>query len=360
MAVKQIPAAGAAADPERDGARPSNHVLATLRFPHFLPLWSSNGIQFCSTATQMVALQWLITSLTDSRAALGLVGCAQAGAMRLASPMAGVALDRFSGRHLLMAGRIGTTGVLMVLAWLVALERIELWHVLLAAMGAGLWRALLDPAAQTFLFDLVGHERGQSAMGLNAAASSVAFTLGPLLGGVLLAHLGFVGACLGAASGLGLAAAVLLRVPSLGRSEMPSRDSSWWADLRAGLSYVRSHRPVLLALVACSMAIFNGALFAMRPIFARHILHVGSVGFGMMAATSGLGGMTGAALIASLPGFRRPGLMIAASMLGFSTTILLYSFAFSYEYVLGIEFLSGFFGQLWMVSTYSGLQMAVP
>ncbi len=340
------------------GAKPWSHVVATLRFRYFLPLWSSNLIYYCAMAAQMVTLHWLVTSLTDSR--LGLVGFVQGGIMFLASPIAGVAIDRFSGRHILMLGRIGMTSVLLALATLVALERIEIWHILVSAVAAGLWTALLEPVTQTFIFDLVDRERAQNAVGLNAAASSLAQTVGPFMGGILLGSLGFVGAYLSAASGLVLAAAVLLLVPVLRRSETPSQNANWGADLREVLSYVTSHRPVLLVLVACSMAIFNGALFAMRPIFARHVLQVGSFGFGAMAAAAGLGGIAGAVVIAGLPRFRRAGLTITISMLGFATTIFLYSFAFSYEYILALEFISGVFGQFWMVSTYSGLQMAVP
>jgi hypothetical protein len=47
-------------------------------------------------------------------------------------------------------------------------------------------------------------------------------------------------------------------------------------------------------------------------------------------------------------------------MLGFSTCIFLYSFAFSYAYNLSIEFASGLFAQVWQISAFSGLQMAVP
>jgi MFS family permease len=340
--------------------RPWSNLVATLRVPHFFPLWSSNLIQFCATFAQMVTLQWLVTSLTDSRTMLGLVGFLHGGTVFLASPMAGVALDRFSKRHILMAGRVGLAGVILVVTSLVALERITIWHLLLWAIAAGLLMSLIQPATQTFVFDVVGRGRVQSALGLNAAATSVGQTAGPFIGGVLLGSLGFVGAYLASATGLGVAAAMLLLVPVLGRSIAAPGGANWWADLRESLEYVISHRPVLLALIACSMAIFNGALIAMRPIFARHVLHVGSVGYGSMAAAAGFGGMFAALVVASLPKARRPGLMIAGSMLGYATLLLLYSFAFSFEYILLIEFGIGIFGQLWTVSTFSGLQMAVP
>ena len=61
-----------------------------------------------------------------------------------------------------------------------------------------------------------------------------------------------------------------------------------------------------------------------------------------------------------LPPFKRPGLAIAFAMFAYGACLFLYSFAFSFRYVLVIEFCSGLAGQLWNISTYSGLQMAVP
>ena len=40
--------------------------------------------------------------------------------------------------------------------------------------------------------------------------------------------------------------------------------------------------------------------------------------------------------------------------------VLLYSLAFSLPYLMVIEFLAGLCAQLWQISTFGGLQMAVP
>jgi len=116
----------------------------------------------------------------------------------------------------------------------------------------------------------------------------------------------------------------------------------------------------LLTLVACSMAFFNGAIFALRPVFARHVLGVGSEGMGVMMASAGLGTLLGALAATLLPSFRRPGIAITLSMFAFSSCIFLYSFAFSYPYILAVEFASGLAAQVWQISTFSGLQMSVP
>ena len=350
-----------AAESEVAGAEaPWAHVAATLREPYFLKVWGSNLLQFASYYAQFMMLQWLVTSLTESRTLIGLVSFVQGGVVFLTSPLSGVAADRLARQNLVVVCRLGLAVVITSIALLVALDRIAIWQILVAALFMGLFVSLLQPATQTLVFDVVRLERAPNAVALNAAAQGIGQTLGPLAGGLLVGAVGFSAAYSSSAAGLVLAALLLLVVPFLGDSARKSPPKGWLRDLREGFSYVRAHPPVLLALVATSLAVFNGAVAAMRPIFARHVLHVDSVGYGGMAAVAGLGGLLAAVVMAGLPSARRPGLMMGWSMLGFSTLIFLYAFAFSYAYVLAIEFGLGVFGQVWNVYTFTGLQLAVP
>ncbi len=51
--------------------------LGTLPAPYFARYCLSTLIQFFAFAMQMIGLQWLITDLTPSRTALGMVGFVQ-------------------------------------------------------------------------------------------------------------------------------------------------------------------------------------------------------------------------------------------------------------------------------------------
>ncbi|MEE9280288.1 MAG: MFS transporter [Myxococcota bacterium] len=344
---------------KRASWRAAGGPLAAFRVPHFLAYWLSNLLQFFSAQIHSMTMQWLVTELTTSRTLLGLVGFVQGTVVAAASPLAGVAADRFAKRHLLVASRVAMAGVVLLMAFLVQTGLIVIWHIIALAVVGGLIMALMQPASQTYVFDIVGRERIQNAIALNSTGTGAAQMLGPALAGGLIAAVGIVGAFVSAAAGILLATGMLALIPVLGSPTSAGRGRAL-RELRDGFGYVRAHPALLLTLVACSMAIFNGALFAMRPIFARHVLEVGSVGYGMMAGASGVGTVVGALVATLLPPFRRPGVMITLAMFGYSTCIFLYSFAFSFEYVLVVEFGTGLFGQLWNVSTFSGLQMAVP
>ena len=346
-----------AAAPAEASRRP--RPIETFRLPFFGRYWVTNLLQFFSFNMQLLAKQWLIIDLTPSRTLLGLVGFIQGGMGVISSPMAGVIVDRVSKRDLMRVGRSLLALVVLAVAALVWTDRIEIWHIMVMSVFAGLIMSMMQPATQTYVFDIVGRDRVQNAVALNSAGTGVAQMAGPALAGVVIAAVGVIGAFLISAGGLFLGVAGLGTIPILGKA-MGGSKTSPLRDAREGFSYVLKHPPILFALIACSMAIFNGSLNVMRPVFARDVLDVGSVGYGIMGAMSGTGTVVGALTASMLPPFKRPGLAIAFAMFAYGTCLFLYSFAFSFQYVLVIEFCSGLAGQLWNISTYSGLQMAVP
>jgi len=334
-------------------------ALDTLRRRGFAALWTSNLVYFSAWHAQLLILQWLVTSLTDSRTLLGVVGFAQGMSMFLLSPAAGVAADRWPRRELLVGTRLGLAAAVGAIATALAFDVTEVWHLIVASAGFGALAALMQPASQTLVFDVVPRSIAERAISLNAATSGVAQTAGPLAAGVLLSAYGFFGSELIITGALIVGALVLLAIPRPTAAERPAR-APWLDDLREGLRFAVSHPPVRWVLLACSMSVFNGGLSAMRPIFARHVLEVGAGGYGLLAAAAGAGGIGTAIVLAIRPPLRTPGLWIVGTMWAFALIVVLYAFAFSFSYLVALEFVSGVVGQLWMVSTFTGIQMGVP
>ena len=332
---------------------------STLALPYVAPFFASNFIQFLCGQIAMLASQWLITDLTESRFLITLVAFAQGGAVVLFSPVAGLIADHTAKRRLLILSRMMLLAVMAILGGLVASGEILIAHVWLCSIAGGITMALSQPASQTFVYDLVGRDRLENAIALNATSAGIAQVLGPAAGGALLAALGVAATFIGAALGMGLSAGLLLAIPIAGRAVATARKPGLH-EMGEGFVYVWKDRGLRLVILVCAMALFNGAIGPMRPVFARFVLEVGEVGLGGMAAASGAGTILSAIALASLNRFRYIGLWIACSMLGFSACMLLYSFAFSYEYILVIEFLLGVFGQIWNVTVIAGLQLVVP
>lgn len=351
-------------DPSRETPPPSAlratggaRAFEAFRVPSFGSLWSSNLLHFFGLQIQLFTLQWLVTDLTESRTLIGLIIAIQGVTVALLSPAAGVTSDRFARRDLLALCRAGLGLTILAMLMLVRLGDVELMHLYGFAVVMGCLTALSQPPSQTFLFDVVGRERTQGAVALNSAAIGLGQMAGPGLAGVLVGAVGITGSWLAAAIGLLVAAVLVIRIPIRG---LPSGERhSPLRELVEGFAYVWRHPPLRLVMFVCAMSFFNGSLAAMRPVFARHVLDVGSQGMGMMAASMGAGTLIGALAATALPDYRRPGMVISLAMFGFGLMIVLYSMAFSFRYILVIEFCAGLFAQLWQISTFAGLQMSV-
>lgn len=345
---------------EREAAEHDESALATFRLPYYARLWSSNLLQFICFQVLFLAMQWLVTSLSPLRTAVGLMGFVQGGTIALVSPMAGVVVDRAPKRNLILAGRLAMALIAGSVGLLVFAERVEYWMLLVVSIVGGLVASVLSPATQTYVVDVVGRERTHSAVALNAMGSSFGTMGGGALAGVLVATVGIVGTYFSAAFGVLVAGLVIATIPRLGLTSRGAVRSSPWQDLREGHAYVRGRPPLMLALLACSMALFNGAVSPMRPIFARHVLEVGAEGFGLLSAAHGVGTFVAAIWVTLRPPQKNVGILITATMLGYAIGLVLYSFGFSFAWAVGAEVWMGFTGQLWNVVAVVGFQLAVP
>ena len=336
-------------------------ALETFRLPHFAPLLGANFIQAFCGQIMMMAMQWLtIDQLTDERTLYFIIPFLQGGVAALLSPYAGVVADRVSKRALLIGGRLLLAVVVLSMAMLVWPELVALAHVYIASLIGGVISAMMQPAGQTFVFDVVGRERVENAISLNATAGGIAQVGGPLAAGALLAVIGVAGSFFVGGAGLFLSASLLMAIPIAGKMAERMEETSTGADLRAGFAWVWRDAPVRLVMLGCTMAIFNAALGPMRAVYAKFVLDVGTTGLGWMGAAGGLGTILAALWLTSMGGFRRPGVWIIGSLWAYALCLVLYAFAFSFEWILAVEFLAGVSGQVWNVTVMAGLQLAVP
>ena len=336
-------------------------AVATLRIPHFAPLFSSNFVQAFCGQIMMMAMQWLtLSQLTEERKLYFVIPFLQGGVAALLSPFAGVVADRVSKRTLLVTGRMLLVAIVLTMATLVQTDLVTLTHVYVASFIGGVISALMQPAGQTYVFDIVGRSRVESAVSLNATTNGIAQVAGPAAAASLLATIGVAGSFFVGAAGLFLSASLLLAIPIAGKVVRRAEQTSAGADLRAGFAWVWQDAPIRLVMLGCTMALFNGVLGPMRPVFAKFVLDVGPAGFGYMGVAAGAGTIIAAVWLASMAGFRRPGVWIIGSLWIYALSLVLYAFAFSFEWILAIEFLAGVSGQVWNVTVMAGLQLAVP
>src|ERR671933_356070 len=111
--------------------------LAPFSSSAYRYLFVGTALTMTGNFMQQVAQGWLIYDLTDSPTWLGVVSFARGIPMLVLALPAGVLVDRFDRRIVLIIGQGLTALVAMILAGLIATGAVQPWHVALTALASG-------------------------------------------------------------------------------------------------------------------------------------------------------------------------------------------------------------------------------
>lgn len=271
--------------------------LPALSHRDFRLFWYGQMISLSGTWVQSVAQQWLVLKLTGSAFKLGLVTTVQFTPLLLLSLIGGAIADRVRKRNLLLATQVVSGLLAVLLGILVQSGQVRYWHVLVIAGLLGTVNAFYTPARQAFVPELVDKEQLLNAVALNSAIFNGARVIGPAMGGILIATVGLsLNFYINAGSYLAVIAGLLLIHP---RAAKPRGEENLWRTMLEGIEYIVSTPVIYTILALIGVASLFGLNFTtLLPLFARYVLHSGSAGYGFLAASMGVGSLTGAISIA--------------------------------------------------------------
>lgn len=256
-----------------------------LRNRMFRRMWTARAISFIGDGIAITALALHVESSNGSGTAVGALLLAQA-LPHLAGPMAGVIADRTDQRRLMIACNVGNAVVFAVAASLLpALPGL----LLLVAISSTL-DTIFGPAGRSAIPALVDEDDLLSANAWLGTALNMQVAIGPLLGGLFVATLGIRGALVADAASFLVSAALLLRVQPLPPDRPASERSSFFADTREGMAYVRRHAVARAVVVTLFIGVAFAGMDNVALVFlSRDVLGAGPLGFGVVAAAFGVG-----------------------------------------------------------------------
>jgi len=250
--------------------------------------------QVCSvlgTTIQAVALSWLVYRLTGSPALLGLAAFLSQAPQLVVAPLAGVLIDRYDRRRLMIALQCVFAAQALALAALVYFDAVAVWHLLALAFLLGVLNSFDLPTRQSLLFYLVEDKSTlANAVALNAAVVHSGRLLGPPVAGLLLALVPeSVCFLLNALSYLGPIAAVLAI-----RAQIPRQPHlKTGAALREVLGFVRGHPDARAALLAVALVNATASCYAvLMPVFAKDVFAGSAQALGWLLGMAGAGALT--------------------------------------------------------------------
>jgi len=256
-------------------------------------------VTLIGTWIQTVALSWLVYRLTHSAFLLGVVSFAAQAPIFFVTPFAGMIADRSDRRRVFMTTRALALVQALILTVVTLTNNIDITTIVVLALALGIITAVEIPTRQSFTVDMVGREDLRQAIAFNAMMFNFTRTVGPAIGGVIVAAIG-EGLCFLVNTVSSGAVLISLFMMKLERRD-PRPASRPWDDLKQGFAYVTQHphiRMVLFLTTVCSC--FGTSYLALMPAFAQDVLHQGADGLGYIIAAFGAGAVLGAALVSRI------------------------------------------------------------
>ncbi|MEN9897730.1 MAG: hypothetical protein RLZZ66_1379 [Pseudomonadota bacterium] len=287
---------------------------------------------------QSVAVGWQIYQKTGSTLDLGLIGLAQFLPFALLILIAGHFADQWNRRWIVLVC-FTIEFICGVLLLVLTQQGITSALPVFAVMALyGVARAFMMPASQAILVDLVPRESLASAVALNSSLFHIAVIAAPPLGGAL--YLFGEEMVYSVISAL-LLMAVLLMLPIRTTIIPNKREPISWHGVLEGLRFVRSKQVVLGALSLDLLAVLFGGATALLPAYALDVLHVDSVGLGLLRAAPALGASLTAILLGFFPLTRRVGAWMFTGVFIYGGATVLFGFSEQFYLSLAALFLVG-------------------
>ena len=275
----------------------------------FTLVWLGQIVSVLATNMTQFGLTIWVYEKTGSATALGLMQVFFITPFLIISPFAGVMVDRHNRKLMMMVSDLGAGLATVGLLILQALGLLQLWHLYVFSVIAGLGNAFQWPAYSAAISTMVPKEQYGRANGMMSLVEMGPGVIAPLLAGALLPFIKLTGIMLMDVITFVSAIAVLfvVHVPQPPRTaEGRQGQGSIWKEAAYGFRYIFA-RPSLLGL---QLVFFCGNLFAgiAFTVFAPMILaRTGnnSVIFGTVQSVGAVGGVIGGVIMSAWGGFKR-------------------------------------------------------
>jgi len=333
-------------------------LISPLRIPIFRHLWIATMASNVGTLMQGVGSAWLMTSMTTSPLLVGLVPACVFLPTFFAGIWGGVLSDIVERRRLLIVTQSGMMACALLMAACTLGGLMTPLLLLAITFCLGFFNAMNLPAWQSQIQEMVPPEQVAAAVSLNSISFNTARSVGPAVGGVLVAVIGPASVfLLNAISFLG----TILVLIGWKRPPQTKPRQAVWASLREGFRFV-IRSPLLRApmIRVSAFALPGSAIWATLPLLAREGLGTGAAGYGLLLTAFGLGSISIAGLVPGLRARHHPDRIIGPAILVLSGVFLTLALSKNYLVVLAALFLGGLAWVGVLVQFNVAVQLASP
>ncbi|RRH92161.1 MFS transporter [Mesorhizobium tamadayense] len=274
-----------------DAASVSSATFAPLENPTFRAIWTAAQVSSLGWLMQTVAVSWLMATISPSDVMVALVQTSTTLPVFILSIFAGAIADNFSRRHVMALGWCVIALSSTMLTALVGLGFYNPWMILAFSCLAGCGAAFTDPAWHASVGDILRKREVPAAVTLISVGYNAVRSIGPALGGIVVASSGPLTA---------FALATLMYLTMLwaiGRCKWNARSSPLPREPLITAIHDGGRFTALSGEIKAAIA--RGALFgftsisilALLPLVARNQLGGGPIAYGILMAGFGTGAL---------------------------------------------------------------------
>lgn len=277
--------------PQSASLQPSVSPFAS---PLFKRVWLASILSNFGGLIQSVGAAWLMTALTSSSQMVALVQASTALPLMLLSLLAGAMADNLERRTVMLAAQFFMLLASLLLTCCAWAGWLTPWTLLFFTFAIGCGTAIHAPAWQASVADMVPRAALPRAIAYNSMGFNIARSVGPALGGVIVAAAGAAFAFMINAVSYVALILVLLRWRPEPRSGGPGSEPVARA-MAAGIRYAAMSPNMRIVLLRAGL--FGGMssiMLALMPLIARDLAGGGPTTFGLLLGAFGVGAVAGA------------------------------------------------------------------
>jgi MFS family permease len=298
-------------------------------------LWIASVVSNIGGWMQAVGSAWLMTSLSSSPLMVTMVQFAGSLPIVLLSLPAGALADTGNRRVILLVSQLWMLIAAALMACLAIGRELTPGGLLSLTAVLSLGTALMGPAFQAVITEVVPESQMSSAVSLNSAGFNLARAAGPALGGLVLAKAGSGATFMLNAFSFLAVIVVLLKWRPRSRRKSVLPAERFVGAIRGGLRYVQYAPALRIVLCRTACFVFMGsALWALLPLVVRNEFRFGPSAYGVALGALGTGAVIGALAMPVLKEKLSPELIVSGSMAVFGVVTGLSAILRSYPFLL--------------------------
>nr|WP_231366421.1 MFS transporter [Zhihengliuella flava] len=291
----------------------------------FRRLWAGNALSAVGSQLTLVAVSLEVYQLTQSSLHVGLLGLFAVVPLIVAGLYGGAVADHFDRRKVALASSAllwGTTAVIAIQAW-AGVENVWVLYALIAVhSGAG---GINQPTRGAIIPALVGVKLLPAANALNMVTFGVAMMVGPLLGGVLVATVGYAWTYTIDVVTYVAALWAIYKLPPLPVEGAPAgtggRRRVGLSSVWEGFAFLATRGNVRMTFEIDLVAMVTAAPRALLPAIGAVMIGGGEATVGILLAASALGAFLTGLFSGPLTTIHRHGLAVYAAVVAWGVFI---------------------------------------